>query len=150
MKRSRAATSPYGAVVVEDRRIVGHAPSRVVSKNDASAHAEREAIRDAQARLRSIELSDCVLYSSSRPCAACERAAAEPNCAHDLRRACHRRRPAAMIDHVSVGVRDLERAARFYEQVLGTIGYRKLMHRPRTVGFGKSYPEFWINLRAAM
>ncbi len=55
-----------------------------------------------------------------------------------------------MIDHVSVGVRDLERAARFYEQVLGTIGYRKLMHRPRTVGFGKSYPEFWINLRAAM
>ena len=68
---------PYGAVVVKDSRIVGHAPSRVVSKNDASAHAEREAIRDAQARLGSIELSDCVLYSSSRPCAACERAAAE-------------------------------------------------------------------------
>jgi tRNA(adenine34) deaminase len=68
---------PYGAVVVRNSRIVGYAPSRVVSKNDASAHAEREAIRDAQARLGSAELSECVLYSSSRPCAACERAAAE-------------------------------------------------------------------------
>ena len=68
---------PYGAVVVRHSRIVGYAPSRVVAKNDASAHAEREAIRDAQARLGSADLSECVLYSSSRPCAACERAAAE-------------------------------------------------------------------------
>jgi catechol 2,3-dioxygenase-like lactoylglutathione lyase family enzyme len=55
-----------------------------------------------------------------------------------------------MIDHVSVAVRDLERAARFYAAVLGAIGYAKLEARPATVGFGKSYPEFWINLRAAM
>jgi tRNA(Arg) A34 adenosine deaminase TadA len=68
---------PYGAVVVRHSRIVGYAPSRVVSKNDASAHAEREAIHDAQARLGSADLSDSMLYSSSRPCAACERAAAE-------------------------------------------------------------------------
>jgi catechol 2,3-dioxygenase-like lactoylglutathione lyase family enzyme len=56
----------------------------------------------------------------------------------------------AMIDHVSVAVRDLEPATRFYEAVLGTIGYTKLETRPATVGFGKKYPEFWINLRAAM
>jgi catechol 2,3-dioxygenase-like lactoylglutathione lyase family enzyme len=55
-----------------------------------------------------------------------------------------------MIDHVSVAVRDLDRAARFYEAVLGTIGYEKLEARPHTVGFGKRYPEFWINLRADM
>jgi catechol 2,3-dioxygenase-like lactoylglutathione lyase family enzyme len=55
-----------------------------------------------------------------------------------------------MIDHVSVGVRDLDRAARFYQAVLGAIGYQQLEVRPRTVGFGKTYPEFWINLRAAM
>jgi catechol 2,3-dioxygenase-like lactoylglutathione lyase family enzyme len=42
-----------------------------------------------------------------------------------------------MIDHVSVGVRDLERAARFYEAVLGAIGYIKRDVRPATVGFGK-------------
>ena len=55
-----------------------------------------------------------------------------------------------MIDHVSVAVRDLGQATRFYEAVLGAIGYEKLVVRPHTVGFGKSYPEFWVNLRAAM
>lgn len=55
-----------------------------------------------------------------------------------------------MIDHVSVAVRDLERAARFYREVLGAIGYDELEARPLTVGFGKKYPEFWINLRSAM
>jgi catechol 2,3-dioxygenase-like lactoylglutathione lyase family enzyme len=55
-----------------------------------------------------------------------------------------------MIDHVSVGVRDLERAARFYEAALAALGLSRLVTRPATVGFGKSYPEFWINLRASM
>ena len=55
-----------------------------------------------------------------------------------------------MIDHVSIAVRDLNRAARFYEAVLDAIGYAKLEVRPHTVGFGKTYPEFWINLREAM
>ena len=56
----------------------------------------------------------------------------------------------AMIDHISIAVRDLDQAMRFYQAVLGAIGYDKLEARPRTVGFGKSYPEFWINLRTAM
>jgi catechol 2,3-dioxygenase-like lactoylglutathione lyase family enzyme len=53
-----------------------------------------------------------------------------------------------MIDHVSVAVSDLDASTRFYEAVLGTLGMRALERRPATVGFGKSYPEFWINLRA--
>jgi catechol 2,3-dioxygenase-like lactoylglutathione lyase family enzyme len=53
-----------------------------------------------------------------------------------------------MIDHVSVGVADLERAARFYESALAPLGLSRLVSRPATVGFGKKYPEFWINLRA--
>src|ERR1700745_699265 len=55
-----------------------------------------------------------------------------------------------MIDHISVGVADLERAARFYESVLAPLGLARLVTRPATIGFGKSYPEFWINLRAEM
>jgi catechol 2,3-dioxygenase-like lactoylglutathione lyase family enzyme len=55
-----------------------------------------------------------------------------------------------MIDHISIAVRDLDRSARFYEAVLGAIGYAKLEVRPATVGFGKTYPEFWINLRSTM
>ena len=55
-----------------------------------------------------------------------------------------------MIDHISVGVSDLERSARFYEVTLAPLGLLRLVSRPATVGFGKSYPEFWINLRAGM
>lgn len=55
-----------------------------------------------------------------------------------------------MIDHISLGVRDLERSARFYEPTLATLGLSPLVTRPATVGFGKTYPEFWINLRAGM
>jgi catechol 2,3-dioxygenase-like lactoylglutathione lyase family enzyme len=55
-----------------------------------------------------------------------------------------------MIDHVSIAVRDLDRAGRFYQAVLGAIGYQTLVVRPHTVGFGKTYPEFWINRRANM
>jgi catechol 2,3-dioxygenase-like lactoylglutathione lyase family enzyme len=55
-----------------------------------------------------------------------------------------------MIDHVSVGVSDLERAARFYELALAPLGLSRLVTRPATVGFGKTYPEFWIKFRAGM
>ncbi len=55
-----------------------------------------------------------------------------------------------MIDHVSVGVSDLVRSARFYELALAPLGLTRLVERPATVGFGKTYPEFWINLRPQM
>jgi catechol 2,3-dioxygenase-like lactoylglutathione lyase family enzyme len=52
-----------------------------------------------------------------------------------------------MIDHVSVPVRDLAKACAFYESVLAPLGLRKLVVREATIGFGKSYPELWLNLR---
>jgi tRNA(adenine34) deaminase len=67
----------YGAVLVLDGQLVGEGPSRVVINADATAHAEREAIRDAQRRLQRSKIEGSVLYSTSRPCAMCEAAAAE-------------------------------------------------------------------------
>jgi catechol 2,3-dioxygenase-like lactoylglutathione lyase family enzyme len=55
-----------------------------------------------------------------------------------------------MIDHISVGVSNLERSARFYETTLAPLGLSRLVARPATVGFGKLYPEFWISFRADM
>ncbi len=57
-----------------------------------------------------------------------------------------------MIDHVSVGVRDLAAAARFYDAVLSVIGYVKLDDREKTKGWGKpgKHSEFWINARPEM
>ena len=77
----RAGDQPFGAVIVKDGTILGFGPSRVVLKKDSTAHAEREAIREAQARLGRSDLAGTILYSSSRPCAACEVATAEANVA---------------------------------------------------------------------
>jgi catechol 2,3-dioxygenase-like lactoylglutathione lyase family enzyme len=54
-----------------------------------------------------------------------------------------------MIDHVSVAVRDLAATVDFYEAVLTPLGFTKLDGSATTVGFGKRYPEFWINSRPA-
>jgi catechol 2,3-dioxygenase-like lactoylglutathione lyase family enzyme len=55
-----------------------------------------------------------------------------------------------MIDHVSVGVRDLKASTAFYDAVLSAIGYVKLDDREKTKGWGKpgKHSEFWINARA--
>lgn len=55
-----------------------------------------------------------------------------------------------MIDHVSISVRDLKASARFYEAVLAPLGMTRVREWPKSVGYGKSYPEFWINERAAL
>jgi len=71
----------YGAVLVVDGKLIGEGPSRVILHADADAHAEREAIRDAQQRLARKDLTGAILYSTSRPCSRCEQAAAEANIA---------------------------------------------------------------------
>lgn len=59
----------------------------------------------------------------------------------------HNRVWCLMIDHVSVPVRDLAVARAFYERVLAPLGYTRLVTRPGTIGFGKKYPEVWLNAR---
>ena len=56
-----------------------------------------------------------------------------------------------MIDHISIAVRDLARGERFYAAALAPLGLAKLREWPgAAIGFGKKYPEFWINKREAM
>ena len=52
-----------------------------------------------------------------------------------------------MIDHVSIAVRDLAASAAFYDRVLKPLGYTRVAEHDNRIGFGKSYPEFWINRR---
>jgi catechol 2,3-dioxygenase-like lactoylglutathione lyase family enzyme len=42
-----------------------------------------------------------------------------------------------VLDHVSIGVRDLARAAAFYDAVLPTLGYARLFGNPRGIGYGE-------------
>jgi len=55
-----------------------------------------------------------------------------------------------MIDHVSIAVSDLAASAQLYERVLAPLGLVRLVTREATVGFGKRYPEFWLNHRASL
>lgn len=55
-----------------------------------------------------------------------------------------------MIDHISLAVSDLDRAIPLYETMLAPLGLTRLVVRPASVGFGKSYPELWLNLRERM
>ena len=55
-----------------------------------------------------------------------------------------------MIDHVSVAVSDLADSANFYTEVLEPLGMARMVDREATVGFGKKYPEFWLNARPDM
>jgi catechol 2,3-dioxygenase-like lactoylglutathione lyase family enzyme len=56
-----------------------------------------------------------------------------------------------MIDHISIAVRDLKDAGAFYAALLAPLGLNKLREWPdAAIGFGKKYPEFWINKRATM
>ncbi len=50
-----------------------------------------------------------------------------------------------MIDHVSMGVNDLNAAGEFYDHVLSAIGiYRKHEIPGQAIAYGDDY-EFWIN-----
>jgi catechol 2,3-dioxygenase-like lactoylglutathione lyase family enzyme len=54
-----------------------------------------------------------------------------------------------MLHHVSVGVRDVARAANFYDPVLKALGYRRVAdYSPGAIAYGESKgkPEFWIGL----
>ena len=55
-----------------------------------------------------------------------------------------------MIDHISIAVSDMARSTAFYESVLEPLGLRKIVDRGVSVGFGKAYPEIWLNLREGL
>jgi tRNA(Arg) A34 adenosine deaminase TadA len=62
---------PFGAVVVEDGRILGAACNRVVAAHDPTAHAEILAIREACRARGAVHLEGCTIYTTCEPCPMC-------------------------------------------------------------------------------
>ena len=51
----------------------------------------------------------------------------------------------SILNHVSIGVTDLDKSMKFYDQVLSTIGAKRIHEIPGiTIAYGKFFPEFWI------
>lgn len=50
------------------------------------------------------------------------------------------------LSHVSLGTNDFPSAKRFYDAVLATLGMRCVMDFDEGAGYGREFPEFWVQL----
>ena len=62
---------PVGAVVVAGGRVIGRGRNEREHRQDPTAHAEVQALRDAAAALGSWRVLDSTLYVTLEPCAMC-------------------------------------------------------------------------------
>lgn len=50
-----------------------------------------------------------------------------------------------MIHHVSIGVRDIPKAKRFYDAVFAPLGYSCMSHDDASLGYGRDAVALWVN-----
>ncbi len=60
-----------GSVIVDADEVLAEGVEAVRARDDATAHAEMEALRSAFAQRRSRDLTGCTLYTSVEPCIMC-------------------------------------------------------------------------------
>ena len=65
------AGGPFGACIVKDGQVVAVGRNTVLADEDATCHAEMNALRAASRALGQHQLSGCVIYSTTEPCPMC-------------------------------------------------------------------------------
>lgn len=63
--------TPFGACIVKKEKLISCAHNLVWRNKDITAHAEIVAIRNACRKLKTVNLSGCVIYSTCEPCPMC-------------------------------------------------------------------------------
>jgi tRNA(Arg) A34 adenosine deaminase TadA len=75
LEQARAAgekgNRPVASIIVRDDRILGAGENAIYTDLDPSAHAEIAAIRDACAKLKTVDLAGSTLYTTLEPCPMC-------------------------------------------------------------------------------
>jgi tRNA(Arg) A34 adenosine deaminase TadA len=71
LKNVKRGGGPFGAVVTRNGEILAESCNLVTETNDPTAHAEINVIRVAAQKLKTFDLSGCVIYSSCEPCPMC-------------------------------------------------------------------------------
>lgn len=66
---------PVGAIVVLHDQVIGRGRNAPIERNDATAHAEILAIREASAAIGNYRLENATLYATIEPCVMCAGAA---------------------------------------------------------------------------
>lgn len=67
----REGGQPFGAVLVKSDHAIAEGVNELHKKNDVSGHAELLAIRRAQEKLQTNDLSGYTMYASGEPCSMC-------------------------------------------------------------------------------
>lgn len=62
---------PFGTVIVKDGVVVAKGHNKVLLKLDPTCHGEVDAIRSACKKLKTFDLSGCILYTTGEPCPMC-------------------------------------------------------------------------------
>jgi tRNA(adenine34) deaminase len=106
---------PVGAVIVADNEILGEGWNGSVNSNDATAHAEIVAIRQAGSNLRNHRLPNSTMYVTLEPCAMCAGAIVQ-----------------ARIDCVVFGASDPKAGAA--GSLFNILDNASLNHRARVIG----------------
>ena len=71
-KTAEEGNRPIGSVLVDaEGAIVTQGANRMYTDFDPTAHAETVVIREACAKLKTVELAGCTLYTSVEPCPMC-------------------------------------------------------------------------------
>lgn len=50
------------------------------------------------------------------------------------------------LSHVSLGTNHFDAAAEFYDSTLSALGCRRVLEHPGAIGYGRDYPEFWLQV----
>lgn len=61
---------PFGACIAKGENVLSVSRNTVL-KNDATCHAEINAIKEASRKMKSYDLSGCFMYSTNEPCPMC-------------------------------------------------------------------------------
>ena len=71
IKADKKGEVPIGAVLVKDGLLIAKAHNQPIAKNDATAHAEIQLLRNAGKKLQNYRLTGSTLYVTLEPCAMC-------------------------------------------------------------------------------
>jgi len=63
--------TPFGACIIKNQEVLSCVHNAVWARTDITAHAEIVAIRQACKKIKSVDLSGCIIYSTCEPCPMC-------------------------------------------------------------------------------
>ena len=83
---------PFGACIAKDGKAISFAHNTLLKETNVTAHAEINAIREACAKMNTLDLSGCTMYCTCQPCPMCLSACGLANISRDRVRCEDRRR----------------------------------------------------------